>query len=81
MKMARQSPQSGAMKTALFALIALGSGAASACPKCRPFVEAGIFNASFGANLLSVALPLAVVGAIGAALYFAESLMARAGVR
>lgn len=67
------------MKTAVFALVALGSGAASACPKCRPLVEAGVFNASFAGNLASMALPLALMAIIGAALYFAESLAIRVG--
>ena len=75
--MARQSPVRAPMKTVIVFLVALGSGSASACPKCRPLVEAGVFNASFGSNLASMALPLALVGIIGAALYFAEPFVAR----
>ncbi len=81
MKMARQSPRETMMRIALIALVALGSGAANACPKCRPLVEAGVFNASFAGNLAAMALPLALVGIIGAALYFAEPLLTCLGER
>jgi len=67
------------MKLAVVLCVALASEAASACPKCRPLVMAGVFNASFGQNLVLMALPLALVGIVGVALYFAEPLWARLG--
>lgn len=69
------------MKTTPAALVAtalLLSGASlQACPSCRPLVKSGVYNADFGSNLLVLLLPLAVLSAVGAGLYFSDAIAAR----
>lgn len=50
------------------------STAVWACPQCRPFVDAGIYNEGFAGTLLVVLLPIAVLTAMGLGIYFAETL-------
>jgi len=48
--------------------------AAWACPWCRPRVRAGIYNAAYSANVLLVLLPVAVLLALGLALFYWDKL-------
>jgi hypothetical protein len=48
-------------KLFLIAALLLPSVAASACPACRPVVEAGIYNADFIANFGLLILPIAAI--------------------
>lgn len=49
-----------------------GGAAAWACPRCRPFVNAGVYNPHFGGHLLVMLLPIAVIFAIGFGLYWID---------
>jgi hypothetical protein len=62
-----------------FVLSALlfASGAAWACPQCRPLVQAGVYNQDFAGTLFLLLLPVGVLVLIGAGLYFAAPLKAR----
>ncbi|MFD2718055.1 hypothetical protein ACFST9_04970 [Hymenobacter monticola] len=64
------------MRTWLFllSLLLLAGSAARACAVCRPKVQAGIYNAAYSANLLLVLLPVALLLALGLALFFAKSI-------
>lgn len=53
------------------------STAAWACPQCRPLVKSGVYNQDFAANLFVLLLPLAVLCAIGVAIHFSDSIMAK----
>lgn len=64
------------MKFLLVPLLLFGA-TAEACPKCRPLVNAGIYDVLFVQNLAFMALPLALLLLVGAALYFAEPLWER----
>lgn len=44
--------------------------AAWACPWCRPKVQAGIYTPAYSANVLLVLLPVAVLLAVGVAVYY-----------
>jgi len=55
-------------------LLLLAGPAARACTVCRPKVEAGIHNAAYSANLLLVLLPVALVLALGLAVFFVDSV-------
>lgn len=48
--------------------------AAWACPWCRPRVRAGIYTPAYSANLLLVLLPVAVLLAVGVAVYYWDKL-------
>jgi hypothetical protein len=58
----------------LATLLVLAGPAARACAVCRPKVQAGIHNAAYSANLLLVLLPVALLLALGLAVFFAESI-------
>jgi hypothetical protein len=62
------------MRAGLFLvpLLILARPAARACAVCRPKVEAGIHNAAYPAKLLLVLLPVALLLALGLALFFAD---------
>lgn len=64
------------MRAGLFLvpLLMLAGPATRACAVCRPKVRAGIHNAAFSANLLLVLLPVALLLALGLALFFVESI-------
>ena len=57
--------------------IMFGNTALSACTECRPVVESGVYNQQFAANLGLLLLPLAVLLAIGVALYHSDAIMAK----
>ena len=57
------------------ALLAPALGAA--CPWCRPKVQAAIHTPAYAPTVLVVLLPVAVLLALGLALYWAESLWPR----
>ena len=62
-------------KLFLFLLCSLGAGpAAWACPWCRPRVQAGIYTPAYTANALLVLLPVAVLLALGVALFYWDKL-------
>lgn len=68
------------MKTTIFlaATALLTSGAPLwACPSCAPLVKSGVYNSDFGSNLLVLLLPIAILAAIGAGLYFSDAIAAR----
>ncbi len=48
--------------------------AAWACPWCRPRVRAGIYTPAYTANVLLVLLPVAVLLALGLALFYWDKL-------
>lgn len=54
-----------------FSLLALGSASAalSACPKCRPLVEAGVHNTQFMPHLGLLMLPLGLLCIVALAAY------------
>ena len=62
-----------------FALVCfwLSNAPASACPGCRPTVEAGVYNGQFVANLGVLLLPLALLCAVGVAIYHGETLLTK----
>jgi len=62
------------MKRLLFLLSALLPSLATACPWCRPRVQAGIYTPAYSANLLLVLLPVAVVLALGTGLFYWDKL-------
>ena len=45
-----------------------------ACPWCRPRVRAGIYTPAYSANVLLVLLPVAVLLAVGVAVYYWDKL-------
>ena len=45
-----------------------------ACPWCRPRVQAGIYTPAYSANVLLVLLPVAVLLALGACLFYWDKL-------
>jgi hypothetical protein len=47
---------------------------ASACPWCRPRVQAGIYTPAYSTNLLLVLLPVAVLLALGVATFYWDKL-------
>ena len=51
----------------------------TACPVCRPKVQAAIHNADYVANLGLLLLPVALLLALGVALYWSEALWSRRG--
>jgi hypothetical protein len=55
---------------ALLLAIAVLPRAAWACAVCRPKVQAGIHSAAYGANLLLVLPPVALLLAAGVGLYY-----------
>ena len=61
----------------VLAAFLFGSGAAWACPQCRPLVKAGVYNQGFAGTLVLLLLPVGVLVLIGAGLYFAAPLKAR----
>jgi hypothetical protein len=61
----------------VLAALLFGSGAAWACPQCRPLVKAGVYNQDFVGTLFLLLLPVGVLVLIGAGLYFAAPLKAR----
>jgi hypothetical protein len=53
----------------------LGAGSAAwACPWCRPRVQAGIYTPAYTTNVLLVLLPVAVLLALGVALFYWDKL-------
>ena len=50
--------------------------AAWACPWCRPRVHAGIYSATYPANLLLVLLPVALLLALGLGVFYWDTLRA-----
>ncbi len=48
--------------------------AAWACPWCRPRVRAGIYTPAYAANVLLVLLPVAVLLAVGVAVFYWDKL-------
>ena len=48
--------------------------AAWACPWCRPRVRAGIYTPAYTTNVLLVLLPVAVLLALGLALFYWDKL-------
>jgi hypothetical protein len=48
--------------------------AAWACPWCRPRVRAGIYTPAYTANVLLVLLPVALLLALGLALFYWDKL-------
>lgn len=53
---------------------------ANACPRCRPLVKSGIYNASFIGNVLLMALPIAVLLLFAAGCYYCDALAAWPGL-
>jgi hypothetical protein len=47
---------------------------ATACPWCRPRVQAGIYTPAYSANLLLVLLPVALLLALGMGLFYWDKL-------
>jgi len=45
-----------------------------ACPWCRPRVQAGIYTPTYTTNVLLVLLPIAVLLALGVALFYWDKL-------
>ena len=45
-----------------------------ACPWCRPRVQAGIYTPAYSANVLLVLLPVAVLLALGASVFYWDKL-------
>jgi hypothetical protein len=45
-----------------------------ACPWCRPRVRAGIYTPAYSTNVLLVLLPVAVLLALGASVYYWDRL-------
>ena len=48
--------------------------AAGACPWCRPRVQAGIYTPAYTTNALLVLLPVAVLLAVGALVFYWDRL-------
>jgi hypothetical protein len=48
--------------------------AAEACPWCRPRVRAGIYTPAYTTNVLLVLLPVALLLALGLALFYWDKL-------
>jgi hypothetical protein len=48
--------------------------AAWACPWCRPRVQAGIYTPAYTANVLLVLMPVALLLALGVALFYWDKL-------
>jgi hypothetical protein len=48
--------------------------AAWACPWCRPRVQAGIYTPAYTTNVLLVLMPVALLLALGVALFYWEKL-------
>lgn len=63
----------------ILSVVLFNDATVAACPQCRPRVEAGVYNQDFGANLLILLLPLAVLLAIGIASYYVDALIATSG--
>lgn len=61
-------------KLFLTLLASLGVAGAGACPWCRPRVQAGIYTPAYSANVLLVLLPVAVLLALGAGVFYWEKL-------
>lgn len=62
-------------KLFLTLLCSLGAGSAAwACPWCRPRVRAGIYTPAYSTNVLLVLLPVAVLLALGVALFYWDKL-------
>jgi hypothetical protein len=51
--------------------------AATACPVCRPKVEAGIYSADYAPHLLLVLLPVGLVLGLGLGLFYWDKLSTR----
>lgn len=65
------------MAAGLVVLAVFSGGAAlRACPRCRPLVKSSIYNQDFAGNAFALLLPVAVLLAIGAGIYFADALKA-----
>jgi hypothetical protein len=64
------------MRKLLFILLSslLLVPAAGACPWCRPKVQAGIYTPAYSTNMLLVLLPVAVLLAVGVAVYYWDKL-------
>ena len=58
---------------ALAALLLLAPAPGEACPVCRPRVQAAIHTPEYAANVALLLLPVAILLALGLALYWAES--------
>jgi hypothetical protein len=56
-------------------IIAFNNTALLACPKCRPGVEAGVYNQGFSTNLFILLLPVAVLFVIGIGIHFSDAVM------
>ena len=52
----------------------VAGSAAWACPWCRPRVQAGIYTPAYTTNVLLVLLPVAVLLALGVALFYWDKL-------
>ncbi|MFD1872036.1 hypothetical protein [Hymenobacter bucti] len=52
----------------------LWAAPAGACPWCRPRVQAGIYTPAYPTNVLLVLLPVAVLLALGVALFYWDKL-------
>lgn len=62
-------------KLFLTLLCSLWAGSAAwACPWCRPRVQAGIYTPAYTTNVLLVLLPVAVLLALGVALFYWDKL-------
>ncbi|MBJ6142098.1 hypothetical protein [Hymenobacter sp. BT559] len=62
-------------KIFLTLLCSLAAGpVAWACPWCRPRVQAGIYTPAYTTNVLLVLLPIAVLLALGVALFYWDKL-------
>jgi len=58
------------MRLILYLLSCLLPSLATACPWCRPRVQAGIYTPAYSANLLLVLLPVAVLLALGVGVFY-----------
>lgn len=59
----------------LFCLLGGGlPNLATACPWCRPRVQAGIYTPAYSANLLLVLLPVALLLALGVGIFYWDKL-------
>jgi hypothetical protein len=46
------------------------SAASWACSPCRPLVQTNVYNQDFGANIVLLLLPLAVLAIVATAIHF-----------
>ena len=68
-------------KAAIILAMLLQSVPAWACFQCRQAVEAEVYGQNFASNLFLLLLPLAVLFALGVAVYFSDAIHSKLNSR